>query len=54
MFDTKKVISKEQQQKIDAEIKLKNQEGFIKWLEKMNNVHQANVPRMHRALDSIL
>jgi hypothetical protein len=54
MFDTKKVISKKEQEKIDAERRLKNQEGFIQWLAKMNSTHQANIPRMQRALDNIL
>ena len=50
MFDTKKVISKEEENKK----RLENQEGFILWLKKMNNTHQANAPRMHRALENIL
>lgn len=57
MFEPKKVLTKEQQEqekKLDAEIRLKNQEGFILWLQKMNNTHQANVPRMHRALENIV
>ena len=54
MFDTKKVISKEEQKRLDQQRRLKNQEGFILWLQKMNNTHQANVPRMHRALENIL
>lgn len=54
MFDTKKVISKEEQKKLDEQRKLKNQENFILWLQKMNSIHQANVPRMQVALDSIL
>ncbi len=49
MFETKKVISKAEQDKK----KLENQENFILWLQKMNNTHQANVPRMQRALDTI-
>ena len=54
MFDTKKTISKEEQKRLDEERILRNQEGFIQWLRKMNNIHQANVPRMQLALDSIL
>jgi hypothetical protein len=50
MFETKKVISKAEQDKK----KLENQEKFILWLQKMNNTHQANAPRMHRALENIL
>jgi hypothetical protein len=53
MFGTKKVISKEEQKRIDKE-KLENQEKFILWLKKMNSIHQANVPRMQVALDSII
>jgi len=53
MFATKKVITKEEQKKLDKE-KLENQEKFILWLKKMNSIHQANVPRMQVALDSII
>jgi hypothetical protein len=53
MFGTKKVISKEEQKRIDKE-RLENQEKFILWLKKMNSIHQANVPRMQVALDSII
>jgi hypothetical protein len=53
MFETKKVISKEEQKKIDNQRRMEEQEGFILWLQKMNNVHQANVPKMQRALDNI-
>jgi len=53
MFDTKKIVSKEEQKKIDDQRRMEEQEGFILWLQKMNNVHQANVPRMQRALDNI-
>jgi hypothetical protein len=54
MFATKKVISKEEQKKIEDKQKLENQERFILWLKKMNSIHQANVPRMLVALDSII
>jgi hypothetical protein len=49
MNDTKKVISKADQDKK----RLENQEKFILWLQKMNNVHQANPTRVQRALDTI-
>ncbi len=54
MFDTKKVISKAEQKRIDAERRLQNQEGFVLWLQKMSSIHQANVPRMNLALENIL
>lgn len=54
MFDTKKVITKEEQKRIEDKEKLENQEKFILWLKKMNSIHQANVPRMQVALDSII
>jgi len=50
MFDTKKVISKEEQNKK----LLQEKERFILWLQKMNSIHQANAPRMQQALDNIL
>ena len=53
MFETKKIVSKKEQEKIDNQKRIEEQEGFILWLKKMNNVHQANVPRMQRALDNI-
>ena len=54
MFGTKKVISKEEQKRIENKERLENQEKFILWLKKMNSIHQANLPRMQVALDSII
>lgn len=50
MFETKKVPTKAEQDKK----RLENQKGFILWLQKMNNTHQANAPKMERALENIL
>lgn len=53
MFHTKKVISIEEQKKLDDQRRLKNQENFILWLQKMSSIYQANVSRMQVALDKI-
>ena len=53
MLENKKVVSKELKEIQDKQ-RLENQELFILWLRKMNSVHQACIPRMQVALDSIL
>ena len=50
MFETKTKISKAEADKK----RLENQANFILWLEKMNNQHLANAPRMQRAIENIL